>query len=60
MDLQYLKYQLKYDSAHLRFPFKVEVWDKGIIVDGHKIHVFNQKNPVINLSYLGINSMGIS
>jgi glyceraldehyde 3-phosphate dehydrogenase len=45
MDLKYLKYMLKYDSAHLRFPFNIEIWEKGIIVDGHKIHVFNQKNP---------------
>lgn len=46
MDLKYLIYQLKYDSAHGRFEGKIETWEKGIVVDGHKIHVFNQKSPV--------------
>lgn len=46
MDLKYLQYQLKYDSAHGRFHATVEEWEKGIVVNGHKIHVFNQKNPV--------------
>ena len=47
MDLDYLIYQLKYDSAHGRFPAKVEKWEKGILVNGHKISVYNQKNPVL-------------
>lgn len=46
MDLKYLLYQLKYDSAHGRFNAKVENWEKGIVVNGHKIQVHNQKNPV--------------
>lgn len=46
MDLKYLIYQLKYDSAHGRFGGKIEQWEKGIVIDGHKIHVFNQKSPV--------------
>jgi len=45
MDLEYLRYQLKYDSAHGRFPGTIEEWDKGIIINGHKIRVHNQKNP---------------
>lgn len=46
MDLKYLHYQLKYDSAHGRFNATIEDWDKGIIVNGQKIRVHNQKNPV--------------
>ena len=45
MSLDYLVYQLKYDSAHLRFPFEVEKFDKGIIVNGKKILVFAEKDP---------------
>lgn len=58
MDLKYLHYQLKYDSAHGRFHATIEEWEKGIVVNGHKIHVFNQKNPVNGRSYLGANPMG--
>lgn len=46
MDLKYLQYQLKYDSAHGRFKATVETYDKGIIVNGQKIQVHSQKNPV--------------
>jgi glyceraldehyde 3-phosphate dehydrogenase len=45
MTLDYLVYQLKYDSAHLRFPMKVEKSDNGIIVNGQKIRVFAEKDP---------------
>lgn len=33
-DLGYLKYLLEFDSVHGRFPFKVEVADGGLTVDG--------------------------
>jgi len=46
MDLKYLHYQLKYDSAHGPFKGTIDHWDKGIIVNGHKIQVHNQKSPV--------------
>jgi len=45
MDLDYLIYLLKYDSVHGRFPFSVKKGEKSIIVDGHKIEVFTEKDP---------------
>ena len=36
-----LKYLLSYDSAHLRFPFKVEKYDQGVIVNGKKIRLYS-------------------
>lgn len=45
MDPKYLKYLLEYDSAHLRFPHKVELWDKGILVNGQKIRVYSEMEP---------------
>lgn len=45
MSLDYVVYQLRYDSAHLRFPFTVEKYDQGIVVDGKKIRVFAEKDP---------------
>ena len=37
MDLDYLLYNIKYDSVHGRFPFHVEKTDNGILVNGKKI-----------------------
>lgn len=34
MDIDYLIYNLSYDSAHLRAPFKIEKYDQGIVVNG--------------------------
>lgn len=45
MTLDYLVYNLKYDSAHLRSPFTVEKYEQGIVVNGQKIRVFTQKDP---------------
>ncbi|KAM3133913.1 hypothetical protein pb186bvf_014028 [Paramecium bursaria] len=45
MDLDYLVYQLKYDSAHGKAPFHIEKFDKGIVVNGKKIWVYSQKDP---------------
>ena len=45
MSLDYVVYQLRYDSAHLRFPFAVEKYDQGIVVNGQKIRVFAEKDP---------------
>ena len=45
LDLEGLQYLLKYDSAHLRFPFAVEKWDKGVIINGQKIRVYSEKDP---------------
>lgn len=45
MDLDYLLYNIKYDSVHGRFPFHVEKTEGGILVNGKKIELFNQKDP---------------
>ena len=34
MDLKYMRYLLKYDSVHGRFPGTVEVADGGLTVNG--------------------------
>ena len=36
---------LKYDSVHGRFPGTVEAADDGLIVNGKKIRVFEERNP---------------
>jgi len=46
MDLDYLIYQLKYDSAHLKF--KGEIQKDGtnaIKINGRSIRVFAEKDP---------------
>ena len=40
-----LRYLLTYDSAHLRFPFKVEKYDQGVIVNGKKIRLYSELDP---------------
>ncbi len=45
MDPKYLKYLLEYDSAHLRFNHKVELWDHGILVNGQKIRLYSETDP---------------
>lgn len=46
MSLDYLIYQLKYDSAHLRFHANIEKdGTNGIKINGKAIRVFNEKDP---------------
>jgi len=46
MNMDYLIYQLKYDTVHGRFPFKVEkISDKAFSINGKKIHLFGEKAP---------------
>ena len=45
MDPKYLKYLLTYDSAHLRFPFHVELFEHGVIVNGQKVRLYSEKEP---------------
>jgi len=45
MDVDYLMYMLKYDSVHGRFDGTIEKADGGIKVNGHMVHIFNEKNP---------------
>jgi glyceraldehyde 3-phosphate dehydrogenase len=45
MDPKYLKYLLQYDSAHLRFPHHVEVWEHGVLINGQKIRLYSETDP---------------
>jgi glyceraldehyde 3-phosphate dehydrogenase len=41
-----LAYLLKFDSVHGRFHAKVHSEKEALFIDGHKIAVFNEKNPL--------------
>ncbi|VDB84995.1 unnamed protein product [Peniophora sp. CBMAI 1063] len=43
--LDYMVYMFKYDTVHGRFKGTVETKDGALIVNGHPIKVFNEKNP---------------
>jgi len=45
LDLPYMVYLFKYDSTHGRFPGRVEAVDGKLVVDGHKISVYAEKDP---------------
>ena len=41
-DLDYLVYQLKYDTTFGRFPRPLGVYEEGIIIDGKKVPVYSE------------------
>ncbi|KZV72376.1 glyceraldehyde-3-phosphate dehydrogenase [Peniophora sp. CONT] len=43
--LDYMVYMFKYDTVHGRFKGTVEIKDGALVVNGHAIKVFNEKNP---------------
>ncbi|KAF9423471.1 Glyceraldehyde-3-phosphate dehydrogenase 2 [Podila epigama] len=45
IDLAYMVYMFKYDSTHGRYKGHVEAKDGALIVDGHKITVYNSMKP---------------
>ncbi|EZG88396.1 glyceraldehyde-3-phosphate dehydrogenase [Gregarina niphandrodes] len=45
MDLEYMMYQLKYDTVHGRFPGTVEAKGDKLVVNGKEITVFREKEP---------------
>merc|ERR1712023_133117 len=49
MDLEYMVYQLKYDSVHKQFPGTIGMKSDGgaefLIVNGKDIAVFHEKDP---------------
>jgi glyceraldehyde-3-phosphate dehydrogenase type I len=45
MDLSYMVYQFKYDSTHGRFKGDVHHEDGKLVINGHKINVFMEKEP---------------
>ncbi len=44
-DNKTLAHLLKYDSVSGKFPGTVKVWKNGLVIDGKKIIVFEEKNP---------------
>lgn len=45
-DLDYLVYQLKYDSTFGRFPGTLETYEDGIVINGKKVRVFSESEAV--------------
>ncbi len=45
-DLEYLLYMLKYDTTFGRFPRSLELYDKGLIIDGKKVPVYSESEAV--------------
>merc|ERR1711972_534048 len=49
MDLKYMVYQLKYDSAHKTFPGTISTKEEGgkefLVVNGKEIQIFHEKDP---------------
>ncbi len=41
-ELEYLVYQLKYDSTFGRFPGTLDVYENGIVINGKKVPVFRE------------------
>jgi glyceraldehyde 3-phosphate dehydrogenase len=45
IDLDYMVYMFKYDSTHGQFKGEVKKDGKDLVVSGHKIQVFNERDP---------------
>ncbi|XP_053289139.1 glyceraldehyde-3-phosphate dehydrogenase [Pleuronectes platessa] len=45
IDLEYMVYMFKYDSTHGRFHGQVSVEGDKLVIDGHKISVFHERDP---------------
>lgn len=45
MDLEYMAYLFKYDSTHGKYAGTVEIGEGKLIVDGHVISVFAERDP---------------
>lgn len=45
-DLEYLVYQLKYDTTFGRFPRSLDVYENGIVIDGKKVPVYSESEAV--------------
>ena len=45
IDLEYMRYMLKFDTIHGKLDKDIEVAEDGLVVEGKKILVYNFKNP---------------
>jgi len=45
MDTKYMEYQFKYDTVHGKWPGEVKHGEKELVVNGHSIQVFSEKDP---------------
>ena len=45
-DLEYMMYMLKYDSVHGRFDAKLEASNGHLLVNGQKIHITAERDPI--------------
>ncbi|CAG7850901.1 Glyceraldehyde-3-phosphate dehydrogenase {ECO:0000256/RuleBase:RU361160} {ECO:0000256/RuleBase:RU361160} [Serendipita indica DSM 11827] len=45
IDLNYMAYMFKYDSTHGRFKGSVEVKDGKLVIDGHAVTVYAERDP---------------
>jgi len=52
IDLEYMKYMLKYDSVHGRFEGEISSRDGKLVVNGNEIVVFAEKDPA-NINWAG-------
>ncbi|QAT43222.1 type I glyceraldehyde-3-phosphate dehydrogenase [Aminipila luticellarii] len=43
-DLEYMVYMLRYDTIFGRFPKSLDVYDKGLIIDGKKVPVYSESD----------------
>ncbi|MCI6012249.1 MAG: type I glyceraldehyde-3-phosphate dehydrogenase [Firmicutes bacterium] len=45
-DLEYLLYMLKYDTTFGRFPRNLELYDKGLVIDGKQVPVYSESEAI--------------
>ena len=45
-DLEYLEYQLRYDSTFGRFPRELGRYDNGLLIDGRKVPVYSESEAI--------------
>lgn len=45
--LDYMVYLFKFDSTHGRFKGEVKAQDGALVVNGHKISVFQERDPTV-------------